>query len=106
FHFEGKKRRRQAEEGIGELREAVDTLITIPNQRLLNIAGQTTTMLDTCRKADEVLFHAVRGISDLITVHGLINLDFADVRTVMAGRGMALMGTGEGSGENRAITAA
>jgi cell division protein FtsZ len=106
FHFEGKKRRRQAEEGLSELRDAVDTLITIPNQRLLNVAGQTTTMIDTFHKADEVLLHAVRGISDLITVHGLINLDFADVRTIMAGRGMALMGTGEGTGDNRSITAA
>lgn len=106
FHFEGKKRRRQAEEGIAELRDSVDTLITIPNQRLLTVAGETTTMLDTFRKADEVLFHAVRGISDLITVHGLINLDFADVRTIMAGKGMALMGTGEANGDTRAINAA
>jgi cell division protein FtsZ len=106
FHFEGKKRRMQAEHGIAELRAAVDTMIIIPNQRLLSVAGQTTTMIETFRKADEVLFHAVRGISDLITVHGLINLDFADVRTIMAGQGMALMGTGEATGDDRAVQAA
>jgi len=106
FLFEGKKRQRQAEEGLKELRKYVDTLITIPNQRLLNIAGRDMPLLETFRKADEVLLQAVKGISDLITVHGLINLDFADVRTVMAEMGLALMGTGAASGENRAIEAA
>ena len=106
FLFEGKKRQRQAEEGLKELRKCVDTLITIPNQRLLNIAGRDMPLLDTFRKADEVLLQAVKGISDLITVNGLINLDFADVRTVMSEMGMALMGTGAASGENRAIEAA
>jgi cell division protein FtsZ len=106
FHFEGKKRRKNAEKGIQELREAVDTLICIPNQRLLYIADETTTMLDCFKKADEVLYQAVKGISDLINIRGLINLDFADVRTVMSNKGLALMGTGSASGENRAIEAA
>ena len=106
FLFEGKKRQKQAQEGLAELRKSVDTLITIPNQRLLNIAGKDMSLLDTFRKADEVLLQAVKGISDLITVHGLINLDFADVRTVMSEMGLALMGTGTASGENRAIEAA
>jgi cell division protein FtsZ len=106
FLFEGKKRQKQAQEGLAELRKCVDTLITIPNQRLLNIAGKDMSLLDTFRKADEVLLQAVKGISDLITVQGLINLDFADVRTVMSEMGMALMGTGAASGENRAIEAA
>ena len=106
FLFEGKKRQRQAEEGLKELRKCVDTLITIPNQRLLNLAGRDMSLLETFRKADEVLLQAVQGISDLITVNGLINLDFADVRTVMSEMGLALMGTGAASGENRAIEAA
>lgn len=106
FFFEGRKRQRQAEEGLKELRKFVDTLITIPNQRLLNIAGKDMSLLETFRKADEVLLQAVKGISDLITVHGLINLDFADVRTVMSEMGLALMGTGVASGENRAMEAA
>jgi len=106
FQFEGKLRMKQAEEGIDELKQAVDTLIVIPNQRLLSIAGESTTFLDTFKKADEVLLQAVRGISDLITVHGLINLDFADVRTVMNEMGMAMMGSGLAAGENRAIEAA
>ena len=106
FHFEGKKRQRQAEEGLKELRKCVDTLITIPNQRLLNIAGKDLSLLEAFRKADEVLLQAVKGISDLITVEGLINLDFADVRTVMGEMGMALMGTGAASGEKRAAEAA
>jgi cell division protein FtsZ len=106
FLFEGKRRQRQAEEGLKELRKCVDTLITIPNQRLLNLAGRDMSLLETFRKADEVLLQAVRGISDLITVNGLINLDFADVRTVMSEMGLALMGTGIASGENRAIEAA
>jgi cell division protein FtsZ len=106
FHFEGKKRRKNADKGINELKEAVDTLICIPNQRLLYIANETTTMLDCFKKADEVLYQAVKGISDLINIRGLINLDFADVRTVMSNKGLALMGTGVASGENRAIEAA
>ena len=106
FNFEGKKRRKNADKGIMELKEAVDTLICIPNQRLLYVANETTTMLDCFKKADEVLFQAVKGISDLINIRGLINLDFADVRTVMSNKGLALMGTGVASGENRAIEAA
>jgi cell division protein FtsZ len=106
FFFEGKRRQRQAEEGLKELRKCVDTLITIPNQRLLNIAGKDMSLLEAFRKADEVLLQAVQGISDLITVEGLINLDFADVRTVMSEMGMALMGTGAASGEKRAVEAA
>ena len=106
FGFEGKKRRRQAEEGIQALARAVDTLITIPNERLLSVAGQKTTMLDAFRKADEVLLNAVQGISDLITIPGLINVDFADVKTIMSDMGRALMGTGRASGERRAVEAA
>jgi cell division protein FtsZ len=106
FQFEGRKRMKQAEAGIEELQKAVDTLIVIPNQRLLAIAGRQTTMLDTFRKADDVLLQAVRGISDLVTVHGLINLDFADVRTIMSEMGMAIMGSGAATGENRAVEAA
>lgn len=106
FNFEGKKRRKNADQGILELQEAVDTLICIPNQRLLYIANETTTMLDCFKKADEVLYQAVKGISDLINVRGLVNLDFADVRTVMSAKGMALMGAGVASGENRAVESA
>lgn len=106
FVFEGKKRMRQAEEGIHELKEHVDTLIVIPNQRLLSIAAKTTTMLEAFQKADDILLQAVRGISDLIITPGLINLDFADVRTVMAEMGLALMGAASASGENRAVEAA
>ena len=106
FIFEGKKRMRQAEEGIAELKSSVDTLIVIPNQRLLSIAAKTTTMLEAFHKADEVLLQAVRGISDLIITPGLINLDFADVRTVMAEMGLALMGASTATGANRAIEAA
>ncbi|MDP2603368.1 MAG: cell division protein FtsZ [Deltaproteobacteria bacterium] len=106
FIFEGKKRLRQAEQGIEELKRTVDTLIVIPNQRLLSIAAKTTTMLEAFHKADDVLLQAVRGISDLIITPGLINLDFADVRTVMAEMGLALMGAASASGENRAIEAA
>jgi cell division protein FtsZ len=106
FIFEGKKRMRQADEGIEELKQCVDTLIVIPNQRLLSIAAKTTTMLEAFHKADDVLLQAVRGISDLIITPGLINLDFADVRTVMAEMGLALMGAASASGENRAIEAA
>jgi cell division protein FtsZ len=106
FLFEGKKRMRHAEEGLRELKENVDTLIVIPNQRLLSIAAKTTTLLETFQKADDVLLQAVRGISDLIVTPGLINLDFADVRTVMAEMGLAMMGAASASGENRAVEAA
>ena len=106
FDFEGKRRMLQAEDGIAELKEAVDTLIVIPNQRLLATAARNTSMLEAFRRADDILLQAVRGISDLVTVHGLINLDFADVRTIMCEMGMAIMGSGAASGENRAIEAA
>ncbi|PJB34091.1 MAG: cell division protein FtsZ [Deltaproteobacteria bacterium CG_4_9_14_3_um_filter_63_12] len=106
FSFEGKKRRRQADEGLAALKAAVDTLITIPNQRLLAIAGEQTSIMDAFKKADEVLLHAVQSISDLITIHGLINVDFADVKTIMSNMGMALMGTGYASGPKRAVEAA
>lgn len=106
FAFEGKKRMRQAETGIEDLRQEVDTLITIPNEKLLGISGKNTPLLDTFKMADNILLQAVKGISDLITIPGLINLDFADVRTVMRETGMALMGTGSASGENRAVEAA
>ena len=106
FIFEGKKRMHLADDGIEELKQNVDTLIVIPNQRLLSIAAKTTTMLEAFHKADDVLLQAVRGISDLIITPGLINLDFADVRTVMAEMGLALMGAAAASGENRAIEAA
>jgi cell division protein FtsZ len=106
FPFEGRQRQRHAERGLDELHRVVDTLITIPNQRLLALAGKDTPMMDSFHLADEVLLNAVRGISDLITVHGLINLDFADVRTIMNEMGLALMGTGLGVGENRAKDAA
>jgi cell division protein FtsZ len=106
FQFEGKVRGRHAERGLEELHRVVDTVITIPNQRLLALAGKGTAVRDAFRLADDVLFNAVRGISDLITIHGLINLDFADVRTIMNGMGVALMGTGSGSGDERAVEAA
>ena len=106
FQFEGVKRSHRAEEGIGQIKDCVDTLIVIPNQRLLAITTEQTPLTDAFRIADDVLLHAVRGISDLITVPGLINLDFADVRTVMMEMGDALMGTGQASGEHRAIEAA
>src|SRR4029434_6028914 len=106
FAFEGKKRARQADLGIDGLRECVDTLIVIPNERLLHVAGKDTPMIDTFKMADEILLQAVKGISDLITIPGLINLDFADVKTIMGEMGMALMGTGTGRGENRSIDAA
>lgn len=106
FSFEGRQRSLQAERGISELRDAVDTLITIPNEKLLEAVGHHVTVMDAFKQADQVLFHAVKGISDLITVHGLVNLDFADVRTVMNEMGMALMGTGIATGEARAIDAA
>jgi cell division protein FtsZ len=106
FLFEGKVRMRNAERGLDELHRVVDTVITIPNQRLLALAGKGTGLKDAFALADEVLFNAVRGISDLITIHGLINLDFADVRTIMNEMGVALMGTGTASGDERATEAA
>jgi cell division protein FtsZ len=106
FHFEGQRRLKQSEEGIRELRNTVDTLITIPNDRLISLATKKASFLEMLKKADDVLLYAVKGISDLITVPGLINLDFADVRTIMAEMGIALMGTGLASGENRAMEAA
>ncbi len=106
FIFEGKRRMQQAEEGIRELKEKVDTLVVIPNQRLLSIAGKSTTLLETFKVADSVVTQAVRGIADLIVTPGLINLDFADVRTVMKEMGFALMGAAAATGENRALEAA
>jgi len=106
FMFEGKKRKRQADQGLSELRENVDTLIVIPNQKLLAVSTESTPLLETFKKADNVLFHAVKGISDLINIRGLINLDFADIRTVMAAKGMAIMGSGFATGPNRAVEAA
>jgi cell division protein FtsZ len=105
FHFEGRRRMLQAEEGLRELHECVDTVITIPNERLLHTVDKNAPLGDAFRVADDVLRQAVQGISDLITVSGLINLDFADVKTIMAGMGLALMGAGRASGANRAIEA-
>jgi cell division protein FtsZ len=105
FLFEGNKRRKQAEQGLAELEDAVDTLIVIPNQRLLSVAGENMSLADAFKRADEVLLNAVQGISDIITVHGLVNVDFADVRTIMSEKGMALMGTGRSTGEKRAMEA-
>lgn len=106
FQFEGKKRNVQAEEGIAELRQIVDTIIIVPNQRLLSLGGKNLSLLEAFKRADDILYHAVKGISDLIMVPGLINLDFADVKNIMSGMGMALMGTGIACGDNRAIEAA
>ncbi|ABC76565.1 cell division protein FtsZ [Syntrophus aciditrophicus] len=106
FQFEGKKRNVQADEGIDELRKIVDTLIVVPNQRLLSLGGRNLSLLETFKKADDILYQAVKGISDLITIPGLINLDFADVKSVMSEMGLALMGTGSANGENRAVEAA
>src|SRR3954451_14271623 len=106
FNFEGKRRRVQAEQGIRGLRDSVDTLITIPNERLLNFVERGTSLSDAFKIADDILRQAVQGISDLITVPGEINLDFADVKTIMHGMGMALMGRGVSSGEHRAVEAA
>ncbi len=105
FHFEGKRRMSQAEQGLRELRECVDTVITIPNERLLHTVERGVSLADSFKVADDVLRQAVQGISDLITVPGLINLDFADVKAIMAGMGLALMGAGRASGENRAVEA-
>lgn len=106
FQFEGRRRNLQAENGITELRKIVDTLITVPNQRLLGMGGKNLTLLEAFTKADDILYHAVKGISDLIIVTGLINLDFADVKAIMSEMGLALMGTGVSSGEDRAVEAA
>jgi cell division protein FtsZ len=106
FRFEGRKRQLQAERGLEELRECVDTVITIPNERLLATIGRTTSLNDAFTNADDVLRQAIQGISDLILVPGMINLDFADVKTIMQGMGLAIMGTGMAEGENRAMVAA
>jgi cell division protein FtsZ len=106
FKFEGRKRQTQAERGLEELRECVDTVITIPNERLLATIARTTSLTDAFTSADDVLRQAIQGISDLILVPGLINLDFADVKTIMAGMGLAIMGTGIGEGADRALAAA
>jgi cell division protein FtsZ len=106
FGFEGRRRGTQAEDGISRLREEVDTLIVIPNDRLLSISDKQVSVLDAFKSADQVLLSGVQGITDLITTPGLINLDFADVKSVMAGAGSALMGIGSARGENRAVTAA
>jgi cell division protein FtsZ len=105
FLFEGNKRRKQAEQGLVELKAAVDTLITIPNQRLLTLSNAPMPLLETFKRADEVLLNAVQGISDLIQYHGYINVDFADVKTIMSDKGLALMGTGQSSGDKRALSA-
>jgi|KBSMisStandDraft_5_1062788.scaffolds.fasta_scaffold33124_1 cell division protein FtsZ len=106
FAFEGRKRLQQADNGLAELKECVDTVITIPNERLLATLERGTSLFDAFHIADDILRQAVQGISDLIIVPGLINLDFADVKTIMSGMGMALMGTGSATGENRAVEAA
>ena len=106
FNFEGRQRRRQAEAGIAAMKDVVDTLLVIPNQRLLSVVGNTTSLQEAFKLADGVLLSAVRGISDLITIKGFINVDFADVRAIMANTGLALMGTAQANGENRAIEAA
>ena len=106
FNFEGRKRALQAESGIAKLKEEVDTLIVIPNERLLSIATDKTSLLDAFKKADEVLLQGVSGITGLITTPGLINTDFADVKTVLKSAGTALMGIGRGNGDNRALSAA
>ena len=106
FNFEGRSRGRRATAGIEALAAEVDTLVVIPNQRLLAISDANTTMKDAFMMADSVLYNAVQGISDLITEHGMINVDFADVRTIMGRKGMALMGAGRASGDGRALAAA
>jgi cell division protein FtsZ len=106
FLFEGRKRMRQADMGIAEMRQQVDTMLVVPNERLLAVVGKGIPFQDALKKADEVLLHATQGISSLISVTGLVNVDFADVRTVMQNGGAAIMGTGLGRGENRAMEAA
>src|ERR671915_200156 len=106
FLFEGRRRMKQAEGGINEMRKNVDTMIVVPNERLLAVVGKGIPFQEALKKADEVLLHATQGIASLITSTGIINVDFADVRTVMQNGGAALMGTGIGRGENRALEAA
>ncbi len=106
FSFEGRKRAKQADEGILELKKAADTVITIPNDRLRGLASKNAKMVDMFKRADEILLHSVKGITDLIMMPGLVNLDFADVKTTMSRAGMAIMGIGISSGENRALEAA
>ncbi len=106
FSFEGKKRAKMAEEGIAQLKEVADTVITIPNDRLRGLASKNAKMVDMFRRADEILLHSVKGITDLIMRPGLVNLDFADVKTTMSKAGMAIMGIGVAEGENRAVDAA
>ena len=106
FWFEGKKRRRQAEEGIEALKGVVDTLITIPNQRLIAMASDRTTMKEAFNLADQVLLQAIKGVSDLINFEGIVNVDFADVRTTMANKGVALMGVGTATGDHKTVDAA
>jgi cell division protein FtsZ len=106
FHFEGKRRMKQAEEGWANLKMTADALITIPNQRLLSVCGKSMTLLEAFKRADEILYHAAKGISDIIVGRGIINVDFADVRTIMSETGMALMGTGIAQGESRSVEAA
>ncbi len=106
FLFEGQQRMQRAEQGIDELKQKVDTLLVIPNQRLMSVVEKTTSLFDAFRLADNVLYQAAKGIADLITIHGMINLDFADVRTIMSEMGDALMGVGVASGEHRALEAA
>ncbi len=106
FSFEGRKRSRQADDGINELKQVADTVITIPNDRLRGLANKNAKMVDMFRRADEILLHSVKGITDLIMRPGLVNLDFADVKTTMSKAGMAIMGIGVSSGENRAMDAA
>lgn len=106
FFFEGRRRLRQAAEGVEKLTANVDTLITIPNQRLVSMASEKTSMREAFRMADEVLLQAVQGVSDLINFQGMVNVDFADVRTVMSGKGVALMGVGRASGEHKTVEAA
>ena len=106
FQFEGRRRMRQADEGLEELRSEVDTLLVIPNERLLSVVEKGTSLSEAFQVADNVLLQATRGISELVTVPGLVNLDFADVKSIMAAKGNALMGCGRGSGANRAVEAA
>src|SRR5687768_126932 len=106
FFFEGKRRRRQAEEGIEQLKAGVDTLITIPNQRLVAMATDRTSMKEAFRMADEVLLSAVKGVSDLVNHQGMVNVDFADIRTIMGAKGVALMGVGTAAGEHKTVEAA
>ncbi len=106
FNFEGKRRMHQAEQGLSELKDSADTVITIPNEKLLSALPPGTSLMNAFKFADDVLCQAVQGISDLINVPGVINLDFADIKTIMSGMGMALMGTGTAEGEDRAVSAA